>query len=189
MVRRLEKVHRYAVKDVGFLVDTGASRTMLGTDAVLSLRLKRWQAGGIQASGDYKGRQSSDFLVPGYLWFRHQRPLHSPFRNTSSYATVFGLNFLVPPEAFSDPQDTKGSVGTEEDIDSLLGQDILPLLRRAGEKQTKGWDVTWEFYDAKPNARYGAGGYQAGLAKVGVYYLPGYLGPRDFKGQDVAPTK
>jgi hypothetical protein len=137
-----------SVKRVEFRWDDGADLTVLGTDATLSLRLKKRHMQDVALMGDYRQRGSIDFMVPGFLKLTH---LRDPLARWSK-SSVYMLNFVIPAESFRDPESENEDAEMEEEVESLLGQNVIRYLRATGreEKALEG-EFNYEYWDAKPN--------------------------------------
>jgi hypothetical protein len=132
------KPRRVTSKILTFTLDSASSVTVLGTEAVESLGLKKYHMRGISPSTDFAGHSIPSYRVPGIVNLRHKRrPLH-----LSVLMATFSVNFAIPPAAFG--------AGNAGPVDSLLGQDVLEHLTKTGERRDRARGIDWEFYEIKP---------------------------------------
>lgn len=134
-----------AMSAVNFMVDSGADQSQLGTEAVASLGLKRWNIRGIAQVGGFSSRPERVFLVPGFVLLLHQKTRLSRFTD----AIQFGVAFAVPPGALKGPRIQGEEHEEPAEIDSLLGEDVREWLIPRGERSGKTGLYSWEYYEPR----------------------------------------
>jgi len=129
------------------VVDTGASRTVLGSDFVDQWEIKYSDTEQSQPSGDFAGEPVPMRSILGYLMLRHERA--KPIYRTTPYS-VFLVEFGLPESL------VKRNTGQRaRRTDTLLGMDILWDLMRGGvriEEDRRGREHYKNMiFDIRPN--------------------------------------
>ncbi len=114
-----------------FLRDDGSESTFLGSDVAQIMGLRMEEGIAVGGYTPYGGPNRPTVIFDTFMYLSHRQPRYR-FSSTKDYS-LFRVHASVDFAVFKDP------TGEGARFESLIGQDILDVLRREGNERTQRW--------------------------------------------------